>query len=95
MLAWIAGVVATGQPLLWITVVLMAALYWKAADLEEKKFLACDLRESYLAYRQRAGKFWPRIARRLPRSSKQENSSAERLELQESQNGLRHSPQER
>jgi len=100
ILAWIAGVVATGQPWLWVTVALMAVLYWKAASLEENKFLTCDLRSDYLEYRQRAGKFWPRIVRRVPRDSTRTTGSAaptdsQRRELLRAQNGLRHSSQER
>ena len=66
MLAWIAGVVATGQPWLWGTVVVMGTIYWKAANLEEDKFMSSELRDAYARYRLRAGKFLPRISRLVP-----------------------------
>jgi len=67
--------------------------------LEENKFPA-DLRGDYLEYRQRAGEFWPRIVRRVPRDSTRTTGSAaptdsQRRELLRAQNGLRHSSQER
>ena len=63
MLAWIAGALATGQPWLLGTVVVMGALYWKAANLEEAKFSASELSSAYAEYRARAGKFLPRLSR--------------------------------
>jgi len=68
---------------------MMGVLYWKAANLEEAKFLACDLSNDYAAYRRRAGKFLPRMSRlsrgateRRKQSADNAPPSRERLELQ-------------
>ena len=62
-LSWIAGAVGSRFPWLWLTVLCMIGLYWKAARNEEIKFLSSSFRSAYQAYRERTGMFLP-----LPRS---------------------------
>ena len=62
MLAWVAGTVITNQPLLAITVILNAAIYFHAARTEEQSFAGSRLSEAYQQYRGRAGMFLPRLA---------------------------------
>lgn len=62
MLAWVAGMVITNQPLLALTVVLNAAIYFHAARTEEQSFAGSGLSEAYHQYRNRAGMFLPRLA---------------------------------
>lgn len=40
---------------------LMAAIYWRAATLEERKFLASPLAAAWRRYRRRTGRFLPRL----------------------------------
>ncbi len=60
-LAWIAGTVATGQPWLLLSLVVMGAIYYHAASVEERKFASGELAEAYEDYRQRTGMFIPRL----------------------------------
>lgn len=64
--AWIAGVFATQQAWLLITVVGMGWLYWSAARLEEDKFAASELAASYAAYKARTGRFLPCLSPATP-----------------------------
>jgi len=64
LMCWLAGVFATGQWLLLITVVAMGWIYWRAALAEEAKFAASPLAEAYRAYAARAGRFLPTPWRR-------------------------------
>jgi protein-S-isoprenylcysteine O-methyltransferase Ste14 len=59
LLSWIAGVFATGQSWLVLTVAVMIVLYYRAARYEERKFAASALGESYRSYRSRTGLFLP------------------------------------
>lgn len=61
LLAWIAGLVATAQPLLLSTVVAMGALYHRAARLEEAMFADSHLAAAYAAYKERVGMLFPRL----------------------------------
>jgi protein-S-isoprenylcysteine O-methyltransferase Ste14 len=61
LLAWAAGTVATGQPLLLIPLLVMFAIYNRAADGEEAKFAVSPLAGDYAVYRARTGKFLPRF----------------------------------
>jgi protein-S-isoprenylcysteine O-methyltransferase Ste14 len=61
LLTWLAGVVATGHPWLLTTVIVMVAIYWKAARLEERKFFQSALASLYTAYRSRTGLFAPSL----------------------------------
>ena len=63
LLAWLAGTVATEQPWLLVTVVLMGTFYYRAAGLEETKFDSSSLRKEYTAYAEATGRFSPRIWR--------------------------------
>lgn len=60
-LAWIAGVLATGQLWLMLSVIFMLIVYVSAAMSEERKFLRSALAERYVEYRKRTGMFLPRI----------------------------------
>ena len=57
---WMAGVVATGQPLFGVIFILMLALYWRAAWMEEAKFLNGPLADVYRQFQAQAGMFFPR-----------------------------------
>ena len=60
-LAWLAGAVTTADASLFVPVVVMGALYVRAARLEEAKFAASPLADAYVAYRARTGMFWPSL----------------------------------
>lgn len=64
-LAWIAGIVATAQPWLLISMLVMGTIYYLAATKEERKFLASPLSHDYLNYRNQTGMFIPRLRRLL------------------------------
>lgn len=57
LVAWLAGVIASGQPWLVVTAVVMTALYTKAALSEEAKFSRSALAQPYELYRARTGLF--------------------------------------
>jgi protein-S-isoprenylcysteine O-methyltransferase Ste14 len=59
MLAWIATLVATRQPLLLGLILGMFVFYNRAANYEESKFAASPLADDYASYRARTGKFLP------------------------------------
>jgi len=61
MLAWLGGIVATRQPWLLLSLLLMSVLYVRAARLEERKFAASPLATEFADYRNRTGMFLPRI----------------------------------
>ncbi len=60
LLAWVAGIVATGQFLLLVPLGVMFGFYNAAANHEEAKFAASPLAAAYAAYRTRTGKYLPR-----------------------------------
>ncbi len=64
LLCWIAGVLATGQWALLLTVAVMGWIYWSAAVREEAKFAASPLADEYRRYARRAGRFLPTPWRR-------------------------------
>lgn len=61
MLAWLAGVLATGQWWLLVHAAYMYSLYVGAAREEELKFMRSPLGLQYAAYRQRTGAFFPLV----------------------------------
>lgn len=61
MLAWLAGVFATGELWLLPSVAIMVIIYVYAAILEERKFMNSALATEFRSYRQRTGMFLPRI----------------------------------
>jgi len=64
ILCWLAGTLASGRAALLVTVAAMAWIYHRAALLEEAKFAASPLAESYRAYARRTGRYLPRLPRR-------------------------------
>jgi protein-S-isoprenylcysteine O-methyltransferase Ste14 len=60
-LAWIAGIVVTGEPWLLLTLLGMMFLYVLAARFEEAKFAASPLAGAYRAYSAGTGRFLPRL----------------------------------
>jgi protein-S-isoprenylcysteine O-methyltransferase Ste14 len=60
-LCWIAGVLATGQWWLALSVVAMGWIYHRAALAEEAKFAASPLADAYAAYAARTGRYLPRL----------------------------------
>lgn len=60
-LAWLAGVVGSGQWILLVSVAIMFYLYFRAARLEEEKFASSQLGESYREYKIRTGMFFPKL----------------------------------
>jgi protein-S-isoprenylcysteine O-methyltransferase Ste14 len=60
-LTWTAGVIATLSIPATITASLMIGIYVWAARFEESKFGKSTLAIDYVAYRARAGMFWPKI----------------------------------
>ena len=61
ILAWVAGVIASREPWLVTTVVIMTTIYLRAAALEEAKFSHGAFRSAYAAYRDRTGALVPKI----------------------------------
>jgi len=61
LLSWLVTPVATAEPLMLVPFAVMAVIYAAAARVEERKFEATGLGESYARYRGVAGMFWPRI----------------------------------
>lgn len=60
-LGWIAGIAATGQLWLLMSLLVMGAIYYRAATAEEEKFASSNLAEAYTDYRRRTGMFIPRL----------------------------------
>jgi protein-S-isoprenylcysteine O-methyltransferase Ste14 len=60
-LTWLAGFVASGWWPTAVTAVIMAILYERFAREEEKDFLASGLAPTYRSYKQRVGRYLPRI----------------------------------
>jgi protein-S-isoprenylcysteine O-methyltransferase Ste14 len=56
-----AGSALMGPWWLWSAPVVMGALYWHHAGMEERKFLSSPLAPDYRAYMGHAGLFWPRL----------------------------------
>lgn len=61
LLGYIAGVLATGQPLLLAIVFGMGVIYYHAARTEEGKFARSPMRDAYAAYKARTGMFFPKF----------------------------------
>lgn len=61
LLGWLAGPIATGQPLLLLTVAWMGFLYYRAARQEEIQFATSGVAREYAAYQRRSGMFLPRV----------------------------------
>jgi protein-S-isoprenylcysteine O-methyltransferase Ste14 len=61
LLTWVAGIPASGQAWLLVTVAVMFTIYFKAARMEEEKFRRSDLSENYRRYASRTGMFFPRL----------------------------------
>ncbi len=59
LLAWVAGPVICGQPLLLLSTLVMAVIYFFAARQEESWFAGSELAEDYRRYRSRTGMFVP------------------------------------
>lgn len=61
LLAWVAGICATGQLLLVLPLVMMFCIYNGAANHEEAKFAASPQADAYARYRAVTGKYLPRL----------------------------------
>ena len=61
LLCWAAGVLATGEPLLILTVLGMGWLYHRAALAEEAKFAASPLAGEYARYAARTKRYVPYV----------------------------------
>ena len=59
ILTWTAGLIATAQPWLLVTVLVMAVIYLRAAIQEEQKFFHSPLATAYRSYRTRTGLIIP------------------------------------
>jgi len=59
LIAWCAGVVATGRLWLVPTLLVMMGIYWKASQAEERKFAHSELAAAYASYRAKTGRFLP------------------------------------
>lgn len=60
-LAWIAGIVALAQPWLLLSLLVMGAIYYYAAAMEERKFASGELATVYENYRRHTRMFIPRL----------------------------------
>jgi protein-S-isoprenylcysteine O-methyltransferase Ste14 len=61
LLAWIAGPVATLQPLLILPILLVGLLFYTAARQEERAFSQTEYSTAYREYQSKTGMFWPRV----------------------------------
>ena len=59
---WLGGWVASGSLVTLLSVVVMGAIYAAGAREEERKFMRSALAEEYSAYRQRVGRWLPRLS---------------------------------
>lgn len=59
LIAWSVGPVATGSVLTIAPLLVMLAIYWRAAKLEEAKFAASSLSKVYSDYRSATGMLLP------------------------------------
>jgi len=59
--AWVAGVLTTAFFPLVVCVVLMAFLYLRASECEERKFLETSFKDEYADYKAKTAKFVPLI----------------------------------
>lgn len=64
-LCWLGGFFANAQWFLLITVMVMFALYYKAAKFEEEKFISSPWRTAYERYQSRTGMFIPKPVQAL------------------------------
>lgn len=62
ILAWVAGVLYSGMPLLALTVVVMTWQYYRAAKLEENSFLTGEFKDEYADFQRQTGMFYPRLS---------------------------------
>lgn len=58
---WVGAGIISAHAWMLIPAVVMGSLYWHIARAEERKFLSSPLADSYRAYRQQTGLFWPRV----------------------------------
>lgn len=64
-LFWLAGLLAAQQWWLIATILVMCSLYYRAAKLEENKFVSSDtLQHQYKLYQMRTGMFFPKLINR-------------------------------
>ena len=78
MLVWLAAPIATGRWYLVPTLIMMLAIYLRAAAVEEQKFAASPLADAYDAYRFRTGSFIPnpvKLARTFRREITEQNAT--------------------
>ncbi len=61
-LAWVAGTVVSNQPILLLTILLNAVLYYQAASREERWLAGSNLAEQYRGYQRAVGMFLPRLS---------------------------------
>jgi protein-S-isoprenylcysteine O-methyltransferase Ste14 len=59
LLTWLAGILATRNPWLVPTVIIMLAIYMNAAIGEEEQFARSSLADEYKEYRSHTGRFLP------------------------------------
>jgi protein-S-isoprenylcysteine O-methyltransferase Ste14 len=57
---WTGWALATWSVPALVGLIVVVAVYWRAAQQEEAKFANSPMAESYAAYRGRTGFFWPR-----------------------------------
>lgn len=59
LMTWSAGFVATGRWWILPSVAVMFVVYFRAAQMEEKKFAGSPLAEAYREYQESTGRFFP------------------------------------
>jgi len=60
-LGWIAGIIASAQLWLLLSLLVMGWIYYRAAAMEEQKFASGEFAVAYEQYRQQTGMFIPRL----------------------------------
>lgn len=61
LMSYLAGFVATLNPILFAQFAAMVFIYWKAAKFEEGKFSQSNLKTDYLNYTKKTGMFIPKF----------------------------------
>ena len=69
LLFWIGWAVALWHPVVMVPLAVIAAIYVRAAVMEEQKFARTPLAASYAEYRMRTGFLWPRLSALTPRTT--------------------------
>jgi protein-S-isoprenylcysteine O-methyltransferase Ste14 len=63
LLLWLGWTIAVATIWAWPLFLIVLALYWGAARMEENKFSQTAMAEAHAEYKRRVGFFWPKFSR--------------------------------